>query len=238
VRIEEDEVDRVLEIQVVASLAFLVLGMAVLSYPIRFFKDADREWTFIERWRRRGGQPSLRTPEWEQARKPWHMAYVLLGLPLVVGGLFFLGDAAVATAQGSARFADFDELAVTRCSLDVLEVQNRGDTSRWVEVGPLRAMRAIPDREWDGRPVAISLDALGHGVIPAQVDVAVRGASGMLLAPGKRHAFSLSAGAGSCKPMGSTVGSRDCEDLVFRLVSAAAEGASADLDVLRFCRLD
>jgi hypothetical protein len=226
------------DIAFLSALAALTLGTLTLWYPLRFYRDADAEWALVSKLRRYGGQPSLRTPEWEQVRKVQHWALIALGAACWLGGGYLLVGWFAHRSKVGSEQAEFDAFDVTDCSLDRLTIVSRASSARWVDVGPLRAMnQAIASSKWEGRPAAISLDALGAGVLPSQVDVTARSQSSFLLAPGEARAIDLSAGAGECARWAADKVARDCKHLVFRFRTAAAEGASHDLDVLRFCEL-
>jgi hypothetical protein len=226
------------DVTIGAAIGALAFGTLTLWYPLRFYRDADAEWAFLSKLRRYGGQPSTRTPEWERARVFFQWLMILLGGGLWIVGGYVLVHAFVVRQQVSGAHAEFDAFEVTECRLDRLTVVSRASADRWVEVGPLRAMRdALASPEWEGRPVALSLDGLGAGVIPTQVDLFAAAPSSFRLAPGESRTLDLSAGPGSCGIPATTKGSRECRHLVFHFRVAPAEGAAHALDVLRFCEL-
>lgn len=221
-----------------AGIFFLLFGIAIVAVTLKFWTDVDFAWKWQRKYLRHGGIKPRRTPEWEQTRK------IPLGILFVVGVACFLGGAWICTQSVSASSSRalqetrFDEIEINHCSLSLLSLTNRASASRFVTIGPVRAGTAItPHTNWPGRQVSIGMDALGDGITATQQELTISGESTLEIKAGESASISLAAGSGSCSSMAALGSKTVCSKLIFGFKVTNVQGASPDLDIVRYCDL-
>lgn len=224
---------------IVSLVIFLaLLGLAVVWIVLKFWGNADLQWSWQRKYYRYGGLKPKRTREWERTRKIPLVLLFVLGSANLIGATLFGAHLWTAKARWELQRVRFDEIELSHCSLGTLAFTNRASASRFVTIGPVRAGTGLTQHvNWPGRQVSMGMEAIGDGMISSQQMLDVSGESTIEIQAGETAAFVLSPSSGSCSSITAPGTKNGCSKLIFGFKSTDVRGASPDLDIVRYCDL-